>query len=142
MAKKVKKTKAKTTKKPRSYKLSKQNKIILGSLLMLFSIALFFSFVSFYFTWQDDQSMLTEFKVRNEAAQNLLNKFGAAVSHFFMYKGFGIATLIIPGLLFMSGLYRFLSMPAKGLIKKYAEQQKNVRRNCKMQNVSCTITWV
>ena len=58
--------------------------------------------------------MLTEFKVRNEAAQNLLNKFGAAVSHFFMYKGFGVASLIIPGLLFLSGLYRFLSMPAKG----------------------------
>ena len=119
MAKKVRKKRATTTKKPSSFTISKQNKIILGSLLMLFSIALFFSFVSFYFTWQDDQSLLTEFKVRNEAAQNLLNKFGAAVSHFFMYKGFGVATLIVPGLLFMSGLYRFLSMPAKGLIKKY-----------------------
>ncbi len=119
MAKKVKKKKATTTKKPSSYKMSKQNKIILGSLLMLFSIALFFSFISFYFTWQDDQSLLTEFKVRNASAENLLNKFGAAVSHFFMYKGFGLASLIIPGLLFMSGLYRFLSMPAKGLIKKY-----------------------
>ncbi|MDB4292263.1 DNA translocase FtsK [Maribacter sp.] len=119
MAKKVRKKRATTTKKPTSFKISKQNKIILGSLLMLFSIALFFSFVSFYFTWQDDQSMLTEFKVRNEAAQNLLNKFGATVSHFFMYKGFGLASLIIPGLLFMSGLYRFLSMPSKGLIKKY-----------------------
>ncbi|QCX00104.1 DNA translocase FtsK [Aggregatimonas sangjinii] len=119
MAKKVRKKRAKPTKKPSSFKISKQNKIILGSLLMLFSIALFFSFVSFYFTWQDDQSLLTEFKVRNEAAQNLLNKFGAAVSHFFMYKGFGVASLVIPGLLFMSGLYRFLSMPAKGLVKKY-----------------------
>ncbi|MDC0008146.1 DNA translocase FtsK [bacterium] len=119
MAKKVKKTRATTTKKPRSFKLSKQNKIILGSLLMLFSIALFFSFISFYFTWQDDQSMLSEFKIRNEGAKNLLNKFGASVSHFVMYKGFGLPSLIIPGLLFLSGLYRFLSMPTKGLIKKY-----------------------
>jgi len=119
MAKKVKKKKATTTKKPRSYTLSKQNKIILGSLLMLFSIALFFSFVSFYFSWQNDQSMLGEFKIRNASADNLLNKFGAAVSHLFMYKGFGLASLIIPGLLFLSGLYRFLSMPPKGLVKKY-----------------------
>jgi S-DNA-T family DNA segregation ATPase FtsK/SpoIIIE len=65
--------------------LSKQNKIILGSLLALFSIALFFSFISFYFTWQEDQSMLTEFKNRNEQAKNLLNKFGASVSQFFFY---------------------------------------------------------
>ncbi len=119
MAKKVKKTKAKPTKKPRSYKLSKQNKIILGSLLMLFSIALFFSFVSFYFNWQDDQSLLTEFHDRNEEAKNLLNKFGASVSHFFVYKGFGIATLSLPVLLCLSGLYMFLGLEQKGMLKKW-----------------------
>ena len=119
MAKKVKKTRAKPAKKPRSYKLSKQNKIILGSLLMLFSIALFFSFISFYFNWQDDQSLLTEFKDRNEEAKNLLNKFGAAISHFFVYKGFGIATLILPILLCLSGLYMFLGLEDKGMLKKW-----------------------
>ena len=119
MAKKVKKTRAKPTKKPRSYKLSKQNKIILGSLLMLFSIALFFSFVSFYFNWQDDQSLLSEFHDRNEEAKNLLNKFGASVSHFFVYKGFGIATLILPILLCLSGLYMFLGLAQKGMLKKW-----------------------
>lgn len=119
MAKKVKKTKAKPAKKPRSYKLSKQNKIILGSLLMLFSIALFFSFVSFYFNWQDDQSLLTEFHDRNEEAKNLLNKFGASVSHFFVYKGFGIATLSLPILLCLSGLYMFLGLEHKGMLKKW-----------------------
>jgi S-DNA-T family DNA segregation ATPase FtsK/SpoIIIE len=119
MAKKVKQIKAKPAKKPRSYKLSKQNKIILGSLLMLFSIALFFSFVSFYFNWQDDQSLLSEFHDRNEEAKNLLNKFGAAVSHFFVYKGFGIATLILPILLCLSGLYMFLGLEQKGMLKKW-----------------------
>lgn len=119
MAKKVRKTKAKPAKKPRSYKLSKQNKIILGSLLMLFSIALFFSFVSFYFNWQDDQSLLSEFQDRNEEAQNLLNKFGAAVSHFFVYQGFGVATLILPILLCLSGLYMFLGLEPKGMLKKW-----------------------
>lgn len=119
MAKKVKKTKAKPAKKPRSYKLSKQNKIILGSLLMLFSIALFFSFVSFYFNWQADQSLLSEFNDRNEEAKNLLNKFGAAISHFFVYKGFGIASLIIPTLLCLSGLHMFLAIEQKGMLKKW-----------------------
>jgi len=86
---------------------------------MLFSIALFFSFISFFFTWQDDQSLLSEFANRNEQAKNLLNKFGASVSHFFMYKGFGLAALIFPFLLFYTGLYLFLSLAKQGLLKKW-----------------------
>ncbi|MEO0528116.1 MAG: DNA translocase FtsK 4TM domain-containing protein, partial [Bacteroidota bacterium] len=99
-----------------SFRLSKQNKIILGSLLIFLSMALFFSFISYYFTWQEDQSLLTEFTDRNEQAKNLLNKFGAGVSHFFMYKGFGIAALIFPVLLCITGLYLFLSLERKGLL--------------------------
>ncbi len=121
MAKKVTKAKPKprATKKKKPFKVSKQNKIILGSLLMLFSVALFFSFISFYFTWQDDQSLLSEFSNRNESAENLLNKFGASVSHFVIYKGFGLASLIITVLLFLTGLYMFLSMTKQGLLKKW-----------------------
>ncbi len=123
MAKKksVKKTtKGETTpRKKIRLKPSKQNKIILGSLLMLFSIALFFSFISFYFTWQDDQSLLTEFTNRNKGAENLLNKFGASVSHFFLYKGFGLAALIFPFLLFLTGLHLFMSFTKKGLLRKW-----------------------
>ncbi|MEM9648531.1 MAG: DNA translocase FtsK 4TM domain-containing protein, partial [Bacteroidota bacterium] len=83
------------------------------------SIALFFSFISYYFTWQEDQSLLTEFKDRNAEASNLLNKFGAAVSHFFMYKGFGLASLAFPLLLAITGLYLFLGLDNKGLIGKW-----------------------
>ncbi|APQ18644.1 FtsK/SpoIIIE family DNA translocase [Maribacter hydrothermalis] len=119
MAKKATKSKPKPTKKGLSFKLSKQNKIILGSLLMLFSIALFFSFISFYFNWQDDQSLLSEFKDRNELAKNLLNKFGASISHFFMYKGFGLASLIFPFLICITGIYLFLGLPLKALFKKW-----------------------
>ncbi len=121
MAKKARKTKpkAKPAAKNKPFRLSKQNKIILGSLLILFSIALFFSFVSFYFTWQDDQSLLTEFKDRNEQAKNLLNKFGASISHIFVYKGFGIASLIIPFLLCLTGIYMFLGLDKKGLLSKW-----------------------
>ncbi|WP_411030536.1 DNA translocase FtsK 4TM domain-containing protein [Spongiimicrobium sp. 3-5] len=119
MAKKRKTAKPKATKKGFSFRLSKQNKIILGSLLILFSMALFFSFISFYFTWQDDQSTLTEFANRNEQAKNLLNKFGAAVSHFFMYRGFGLASLIFPFLFCVSGLYLFLSLTKKGLLSTW-----------------------
>ncbi len=119
MAKKATKSKPKPTKKGSPFKLSKQNKIILGSLLVLFSIALFFSFISFYFNWQDDQSLLSEFKDRNEQAKNLLNKFGASISHFFMFRGFGIATFILPFLICITGIYLFLGLPLKSLFKKW-----------------------
>ncbi|MDO6491033.1 MULTISPECIES: FtsK/SpoIIIE family DNA translocase [unclassified Cellulophaga] len=119
MAKKTTKKKAATPKQKRSIGLSKQNKILLGSVIMLFAIALFFSFTSFYFTWQDDQSLLSEFANRNEQAKNLLNKFGASIGHLFLYKGFGVASFIFPVLLFLSGLTLFFSLPKNGLVKKW-----------------------
>ncbi|MFD2098451.1 DNA translocase FtsK [Flagellimonas iocasae] len=121
MAKKRTKSKSKPTaaKKKVSLKPSKQNKIIFGSLLIVLSIALFFSFLSYYFTWQEDQSMLSEFANRNAEASNLLNKFGASVSHFFMYRGFGLASFAFPLLLAVTGLYLFLGLSGKGLIGKW-----------------------
>jgi len=121
MAKKRTKSKSKptTAKKKVSFRHSKQNKIILGSLLIVLSIALFFSFMSYYFTWQEDQSILSEFAHRNAQASNLLNKFGASVSHFFMYQGFGLASFAFPLLLAVTGLYLFLGLSGKGLIGKW-----------------------
>ncbi|MBM1107307.1 DNA translocase FtsK 4TM domain-containing protein [Aurantibacter crassamenti] len=120
--KKTVRRKTKSTSAPKkkiSLKPSKQNQIILGSLLILLSIALFFSFASFYFTWQFDQSLLNQFGDRNAEAENLLRKFGASISHFVMYKGFGLASFILIGLLCVSGLYLFLSLEKKGLWKKW-----------------------
>ncbi|MFZ9003842.1 MAG: DNA translocase FtsK 4TM domain-containing protein [Robiginitalea sp.] len=114
-----KKSKSSAARKRTIPVLSKQNKVILGSLMVLFSLALFFSFASFYFTWQDDQSLLSEFAKRDKSAENLLNKFGAGVSHFFMYRGFGLASFIFPVLLCLSGLYLFLGIKAKGLAGKW-----------------------
>ncbi|HSR60717.1 MAG TPA: DNA translocase FtsK 4TM domain-containing protein [Robiginitalea sp.] len=117
MARKNRKTQTST--KRRSLRLSRQNKVILGSLLILVSIALFFSFISFYFNWQQDQSLLAQFADRNREAGNLLNKFGAAVSHFFMYKGFGLAAFVFPILMCLTGLYLFLGLEIKGLTSKW-----------------------
>jgi S-DNA-T family DNA segregation ATPase FtsK/SpoIIIE len=119
MAKKRRKSKAAVTKKKTSFKLSKKNKVIFGSFLIVLSIALFFSFISYYFTWQADQSLLSEFAIRNAEASNLLNKFGAAVSHFFMYQGFGLASFVFPILLAVTGLYLFLGLNSKNLLGKW-----------------------
>ena len=117
MEKKIKKSRPEGLPDKKAYfKLSKQNKIILGSLLILLSIALFFSFISFYFSWQEDQSSLQNFTDRNKQTKNLLNKFGASVSHFFMYKGFGLSSFIFTVLFFRTGLYLFLGTDKKALL--------------------------
>lgn len=119
MATKRRKTKSSSAKKKQGLKVSKKNKIIFGSFLIVLSLALFFSFISFYFTWQEDQSLLSEFLDRNAESTNLLNKFGAAISHFFMYKGFGLASFAFPILLSISGLYLFLGINPNNLVGKW-----------------------
>src|SRR5690606_13694425 len=104
-----KKTKTKTTpKKPfkmPSLKLYSQQKLVLGSFLSILCILLFISFVSFFFTGDADQSSLDEFTSRDTKAKNWLSKSGAWISDFFIHRGFGIASFILSGLVFLSGIY-------------------------------------
>ncbi|HBO30062.1 MAG TPA: hypothetical protein DD462_09735, partial [Leeuwenhoekiella sp.] len=69
MARKKTKTKAKskTTKQSKkiSFVLSKQQKIVLGSFLFLLGLALLFSFISYFFSWQADQSTLNDLSDRS-----------------------------------------------------------------------------
>ncbi|TRZ44944.1 FtsK/SpoIIIE family DNA translocase [Robertkochia solimangrovi] len=117
--KKTKKNNSSSTKKLPKFQLSHQQKIILGSLLMLFSIGCFIAFISFFSTWQEDQSLLKEFGDRQVEAENWLNKFGAGISHFFIYKGFGIASFIFLILLFQTGLFLFLNIDTKKLTNRW-----------------------
>ena len=118
MAKKNKKASGSSTKRF-SLKITKQQKILFGAFLALFGIALTISFVSYFFTWQADQSSIETFANRSVASENLLNKFGALMSNFFVYKGFGIAALIFSGLLILTGGALFLSFPLSRLKKTW-----------------------
>ena len=74
---------------------SRQAQTILGTFLILFSAFLCIAFFSFFFNWQEDQSTLTKLTDRTVTSKNLLGKFGAILSHFFIYKSFGVASFII-----------------------------------------------
>jgi len=104
-----KKTKATKATKPKlkapSFKLSNQQKLVFGSFLILTGLLLFIAFVSYFFTGQNDQSTLSEFANKTVASQNWLNKTGAWVSDFFIHRGFGIASFIFAGLIFLSGIF-------------------------------------
>ena len=109
-----KKTDSKSAaKKP--WEISKQYKIVLGSLLVLFSIALLFAFISFYIYGQVDQSAVNQLTDRNEVVQNWLGKFGAFLADAIVYKGFGIASFIFVRLFFLTGLFLILDISLRKL---------------------------
>ncbi len=101
-------------KKP-SFKFTRQHKVITGSFLMFLGVALLIAFTSFLFNWEADQSTLGQFGNREVEARNWLSKFGAGVSDFFIFRGFGLAAFILAGLITTSGIYLFFNLKLKGL---------------------------
>ncbi|MDI1305674.1 MAG: DNA translocase FtsK 4TM domain-containing protein, partial [bacterium] len=97
------------------WRVTKQHKIVLGSLLVLFSIALLFAFISFYIYGQQDQSAVGELTNRTETVHNWLGKFGAFLADLIVYKGFGLAAFIFVRLFFLTGMYMVLSISLKKL---------------------------
>lgn len=101
----------------KSLAISKQQKFVLGCLLVLFSIALLVAFISFYVNgqWQTDQSAVSHLGDRSEEVQNWLGKFGAYLADLIVYKGFGLASFILVRLFFLTGLFLALEMSTKRL---------------------------
>ncbi len=84
---------------------TKQTQTILGFFLLFFALFLSIAFISFFFNWQEDQSTLAKLGDKTVKSSNLLGKIGANLSHFFIYKGFGIGAFVIAFQIFITGLY-------------------------------------
>jgi S-DNA-T family DNA segregation ATPase FtsK/SpoIIIE len=117
-AKKTKNKASSKVKKP-NFTLSNQQKLVFGSLLLILGILLFIAFLSYFFTGSADQSIIGEFTSREVQAENWLNKVGAWVSNLFIYKGFGIASFIFSGLVFVSGIYVLLNIKKTRLARHW-----------------------
>lgn len=101
----------------RSWRPTKQQRFVLGCLLVLFSIALLVAFISFYVNgqWQLDQSAVSQLDDRSEVVQNWLGKFGAFVADLIVYRGFGIASFILVRLFFLTGMFLALELSLRKL---------------------------
>lgn len=117
MAKTVKKENTKSTEAGEKlpWKMKRQYKVVLGSLLMLFSVGLFVAFVSFFIYGQEDQSIVDALADRSEPASNWLGKLGAYLADLFIYKGFGAASFFFVKLFFLTGLYLMIDLPLRKL---------------------------
>ncbi|MDB4171227.1 DNA translocase FtsK [Polaribacter sp.] len=102
----TKNTATKTSKTPVfAFLKTRQSQTIIAAFLVLFACFLAIAFVSFFFNWQEDQSTLTQLTNKKVLSKNLLGKIGANLSHFFIYKGFGIGAFIFAFQLGITGLY-------------------------------------
>lgn len=110
--KKTKPTQDKTPKKPlklTSFKLTSQQKLVLGSFLCMFGLLLSIAFISFLFSGNSDQSLLNSFPARTSETKNWASQFGAWLGDFFIQRGFGISAFILSGLVFISGVFVLLN---------------------------------
>ncbi|MFM7667213.1 MAG: DNA translocase FtsK 4TM domain-containing protein [Bacteroidota bacterium] len=86
----------------------KKIKIIFGTLLLLSSLFIFVACISYLFTWQNDQDRILNksfidfiFLSENVPVDNWLGKFGAWVSHTFIYGLFGLSSFAFCFILFL-----------------------------------------
>jgi DNA segregation ATPase FtsK/SpoIIIE, S-DNA-T family len=81
---------------------------IMGTVFLLIATFLFIAFVSYFFTWQEDQDKIMtadSFLLNDELhVSNLLGRLGAWISHLFIYKGFGVAALLFCTFFFVVGI--------------------------------------
>ena len=92
-------------------------KVVLGYTFLFISIVLLVSFISYMFNWRADQSNISSLYDRDVEVENILGKIGASISHFFIFKLFGIGSFVIPIILFISSYYLLFNKKILTLIK-------------------------
>ncbi|MBK6383720.1 MAG: DNA translocase FtsK 4TM domain-containing protein [Chitinophagaceae bacterium] len=81
---------------------------IVGAVFLVIATFLFISFGSYLFTWKEDQAIAQQgFSAlldNDKPVANLLGRFGAVISHFFIFKAFGVASFLICTFFFVVGV--------------------------------------
>ena len=95
--------------------LSSARRLFIGSSLIILSLFLIISFISYFFTGDIDQSSLNNFIDNTISTSNSLGKIGATLSDFFIYRGFGLSSIIFPFLIFISALHILLDFKKRKL---------------------------
>ncbi|UII34979.1 DNA translocase FtsK [Fulvivirga ulvae] len=90
----------------------KRFQLTFGFFLLISSLFLFTAFISYLFTGKADQSVVeaigqTGMLQSGREADNWLGLYGAFISHYFIFRWFGLAAFFTPPLLFLIG-YRIV----------------------------------
>lgn len=106
-------------KKKKKSEISSSRRLFIGSTLIIISLFLFISIFSYFFNGYIDQSSINYLLNDEIKSANYFGKLGAYISHYLVYMGFGIASLILPILIFISSLHIMLSVKNKNLYKRW-----------------------
>ncbi len=82
---------------------------VLGAFFLLLALYTFIAFTSYLFTWEEDQDKVFRYSSRvlfmhEIEVDNLLGRLGAYTSHWFFYKGFGLASYLFCYFFFIIGI--------------------------------------
>jgi len=96
--------------------------LTVGFFLLVLSLFLFISFVSYLFTGEADQSVVESIREiglfqSGLEVENWMKLYGALASHFFIFQWFGLASFLIPPLLFLYGHNIVFRKPILSLFK-------------------------
>lgn len=107
---------------------NKRLNLTVGSIFILIATYLTLSFISYLFTWKVDQDLVINrgffdfiFNTEEIDLGNHLGKFGAWVSHIFIFEWFGLASFLFPFIFTLIGVYlifRAELLPLKSSITK------------------------
>ena len=114
MAQNTYKKQKETTKKERKklnlnlrFMSDRKFQLAFGWACILLAVFLLLAFISYLQTGKADQSIaevwLSDFKSSGKEVQNWFGLIGASTAHLFIFKWFGIISLLIPPFLFMTG---------------------------------------
>jgi len=94
-----------------------------GILFVLFAILLLIACLSFFTSWEIDQSLIKSIswgmlaETQPQIAENTLGLLGAWLSYFFVYKGFGIASFAFVLIFFLLGVLLLTNLQPIPILK-------------------------
>jgi DNA segregation ATPase FtsK/SpoIIIE, S-DNA-T family len=83
-------------------------KLAIGFFLLIAGVYLFLALLSYLFTWRADESVVkalhdSSMLESGQEAENWLGLYGAVISHYIIFRWFGVAAFFLPPLLFIIG---------------------------------------
>jgi S-DNA-T family DNA segregation ATPase FtsK/SpoIIIE len=83
---------------------------VVGFLMLVLSVVFLISFISFFFTWQTDQSFSADGGGQYDGetklkAANAMGAIGSSLAFFFMHNGFGLGAFAILPYMVLAGMY-------------------------------------
>ena len=90
---------------------SRQRQILFGLSIILIAVVLLASMVSYYFTWEHDQSSLGDFADRSAQTENIASKFGTTIAHFLLYQFLGLGSFVLVLVVLITGFRLFIGSP-------------------------------